>query len=971
MRASMLRGLVVLGVILALPLAGYAQEQSVRGTVTDTTGGVLPGVTVVAQNDATGNVFVGFSDGTGVFNIPVLIGTYTLTSELPGFQTLVTTDVQVLVGQISTVAVSMGISTLEETITVSGEAPLLDTTTSALSGNIDARQMEELPVNGRNWMDLSLLAPGSRQNEASEVPQNRQGYFQVVVDGQQVTQMICCASQQPRFSKDAIAEFELVTNRFDATQGRSAGMIVNAVTKSGTNIFAGTLSGYFRDDNFIAEDFIQQRVLPYSNTQVATTAGGPIVQDRVHFFANYEYEREPSTVTFNSPFPGFNIDLGAIRTEHKGGGRLDVQFTNAQRASVRYANYFQNIPNNNTGGSSRHPSTQRNVLRYSDQLMGSYTAVIGNSAVNEFKAGMVIYDWTLDTDVNFAGGSFPGAKVRDGGAKRISFRDYDIGTATNTPQELSQDMLSFRNDFSFSYEAMGRHDVKVGGEYMYNKVFIDWCNRCNGWFRMSGNAPANAEELFPVWNDASTWDYSALNALGIRQYFEGVGDFSYGTDRHMSSYWLQDDWQVSNRVTLNIGLRYDVDIGVQGEKVQILPWLSGNRSSDMNNFGPRVGTAIRLDDQTVLRGGYGLYFTQLENDGAHQPQIFTQIIQSELRPDGRADFAENPWNGPVPNYDVAFENLCEGNGLRDGCITRSITTEIPSPDHAISYSHQASVGIQRQIGDTMSYETNYVFTGGRKEEDRYNINLNWDAATGINIPFGDQRRYPDWGAVEMEFMGGFSNYHGWENAFTKRFSDNWQLSVTYTLAYFRDSIADPRNVILTDYVPGAAPSFTGSIREEAYPFSPPADLGEDYTLAEDDQRHRAVVNAIWDVGMGFQVSGLYFYGSGMRFDTDWGSDLRDVGEGGYDRLHPDGSILPRNDFTGDPIHRMDLRLRQRVPVGGGVTVDGMFEVFNLFNHENYGSYNTRVSSSRFGTPGFNRNVVYLPRMAQFGFRLGF
>lgn len=974
MRFRMLKAVVVLGAILTLPVIGYAQEQSIRGTVTDTTGGVLPGVTVVAQNEATGNVFVGVTDGTGVFSVPVLIGTYSVTAELSGFQTVVQTGVQVLVGQIATIAVELGVSTLEQTITVTGEAPLLNTTSSTVSGNIDPRQIEELPVNGRNWMDLTLLAPGSRQNNASEVPQDRAGYFQVVVDGQQVTQMICCASQQPRFSKDAIAEFELISNRFDATQGRTSGMMVNAVTKSGTNNFAGSASGYFRDDNFIGEDFIQQRVLPYSNTQLSFTTGGPIMLDRIHFFGNYEYEREPSTVTFNSSFPQFNEDLPGTRTEHKFGGRVDAQFTSSTRASVRYANFYLLQPNNATGGATNHPSTGRDVQRYSDQFHVSVTRVIGNNTVYEIKGGAVIYDWALDPTAHWGGGPFPNAKVRAGGSKRLDFDDYSIGTATNSPQALGQNVYSIRNDLTTSYNAMGRHDLKVGGEYLRNRSWLDWCNRCNGRMELSGTlAPANLGDFFPSALDASTWNIDRFSS-NITRYDQAIGTFDYNTLRHLFSFWVQDDWQMSDRMTLNLGLRWDADIGVQGEQILLEPWLNGNRPSDLNNYGPRVGTAIQLDDNTVLRGGYGLYFTQLENDGAHQPKLWTLIAipsidaaAGRLRP----DFATNPFDGPEPSYNEFIGTLCEVS-LTPGCGRRDLTIEIPSPDHQISYSHQASVGIQRQIGQTMTFETNYVYTGGRKEEERHNVNLNYDPATGANIPFRQisDRPFPDWGVVRMEFMNGYSNYHGWENSFTKRFSNSWQMSATYSLSAFRDSGSDPRRIILDGYVPGNGNQVTG-IREEALGFDVPDDLGAEYTLAASDQRHRAVVNAIWEAGGGFQVSGLYFFGSGQRFSTQWGGDRRNIATGGSRRLKPDGTITPRNDFVGEQIHRVDLRLQQTVSLGGGATVAGIFELFNLFNHENFGSYNRRVSSSGFGNPSFNGNVVYLPRMAQFGFRVAF
>ena len=132
---------------------------------------------------------------------------------------------------------------------------------------------------------------------------------------------------QPRFSKDTIAEFEVITNRFDARQGRSTGIQVNAITKSGTNTPAGSFAGYFRDDQFNAADFIQKKVLPYSDQQLSATFGGPIKKDRIHYFLNYEYERSPYTRPYMTPYPAFNINLQGTYTEKKGGGRLDIQFS--------------------------------------------------------------------------------------------------------------------------------------------------------------------------------------------------------------------------------------------------------------------------------------------------------------------------------------------------------------------------------------------------------------------------------------------------------------------------------------------------------------------------------------------------------------------------------------------------------------------------------------------------------------------
>jgi hypothetical protein len=265
----------------------------------------------------------------------------------------------------------------------------------------------------------------------------------------------------------------------------------------------------------------------------------------------------------------------------------------------------------------------------------------------------------------------------------------------------------------------------------------------------------------------------------------------------------------------------------------------------------------------------------------------------------------------------------------------------------------------------MSFEADYVFTASRHGVVGRNINLSYNAATGANNPFTDLARlpFPDWGAVSMDFTDLPFDYHGLQTAFTKRLSQGWQLSATYTLSSLRDEDPLPINPGCTH--PVTAPGVCN------VPVTLAPDLGGTRSLAVTDQRHRAVVNAIWNVGYGFQLSGLYFFGSGERFGTTYGGDLRLQGLNPANRLRPNGTIVPRNNFTGEAIHRVDLRLQRGLPLGRRVRVDGIAEVFNLFNHENYGSYVTAESNRNYGKPSFNNNVAYAPRLVQLGFRFAF
>jgi hypothetical protein len=253
-----IRRLFLACAILALPATMYAQEAVLNGTVTDTTGAVLPGVTVTATNDATGNTFVAVTDITGRYRIAVRTGIYKLSAELAGFAPFARSGIELFVGQTITINVPLQPGGVAETVTVTGETPLVNATTSTLGGNIDPKQVAELPVAGRNFMSLALLAPGSRTQATNAVQplpdRGRAGdvrEFQLNVDGQQVSRDLGTGNQ-PRYSNDMISEFVYIANRFDATMGRSSGVQVN-ISTTGTNRWQA--SGTYSLRSGIAEVF--------------------------------------------------------------------------------------------------------------------------------------------------------------------------------------------------------------------------------------------------------------------------------------------------------------------------------------------------------------------------------------------------------------------------------------------------------------------------------------------------------------------------------------------------------------------------------------------------------------------------------------------------------------------------------------------------------------------------------------------
>ena len=967
------RRLVILGVLLMLPAAASAQEATLTGTVTDATGAVLPGVTVTAVNDATGNTFTGVTDERGIYRVPVRVGTYRITVELSGFTTINRTGVQVLVGQTAAVNMQMSPSTVQETVTVTAEAPLLNVTTSSLGGNIDPQQVQELPTNGRNWIQLALLAPGSRASAApnpnpTPLPDrnnNEAREFQLNMDGQQVSNEIGTGSQ-PRYSQDSIAEFQFLSNRFDATQGRSSGVQVNAITKSGTNQLAGVFRGNFRNSKFNAEEPVLHRVVPFNNQQLSVAAGGPIVLDKLHYFGNFEYEREPRSSIWNTPYAFMNKELHGDRTIKLGGVRGDYQVSPAIRLMGKggWGRLWEpfGLP-----ASNNSPAATNTTAEHNNEAIGQLTHVLSNRAVNEVKVGYAFFNlanrnltswsnhWQRSTGVNT-------------GSPRISFTGFNVTGNTNHPRHQDQTVWTFRDDFTFSYDARGRHDLRAGGEYLKRHQIQANCRQCMGVIdARNGPLPtaAQLEAWFPDPFNADTWNFAAISPL-VRTYTIGLGDFNVLLDSYKAGIWAQDDWRITDTLTLNLGLRYDLTLHGFANDVEVAPWQMAGMPEDYNNIQPRVGFAYQLNERTVVRGGSGLYYGDAIGADFSFATGNAQIATLEYANDGRPNFALDPTNGQgLPTYQEALTRFCDsptqaanfaawqarGFTGTAPCLTRGLQ-EFRGP---FDYIHvpktwQTSIGLQRQIGATMAVEADYVFSLGRDEKDVIdNVNLTFDPATGANYPAANraQRVDPRWGNTSMSVHTGKSEYHALQTAFTKRYSNRWQASATYTLGWLYNADSYP---------------FTGL---SPVPFATQPDLGGEWGLSQDDVRHRLVFSGIWQVGFGFQVSGLHYFSAGNRLSTSYGGDQRAFG-GGSGRLRPNGSIVPRNTELGPAQNRTSLSLRQRVPLPGRMSVDGIAEIFNLFNRTNYtlGTQESLAANYLLPTAGEYRTM-------QLGFRFSF
>jgi hypothetical protein len=956
--------LVLVCAALALPGVGFAQEAVLAGTVTDSTGGVLPGVTVTALHEATGNTFVAVTDERGDFRLPVRVGGYQITLELSGFATVTRSGLTLLAGQAVNIPLQMNPSALQETVTVTGEAPLVNLTQTNVSGNIDPQQVAELPVEGRNWMALLLVAPGSRTSSTdanSPLPDrlgadNRE--YNTNIDGQQVSSALG-GGRQPLFSQEMIAEMQFISNRFDATQGRSLGVQVNVISKSGTNRYAGSVRGNFRDDRFNSPNPVLDLVLPISEKQIASTFGGPILQDRLHFFAYQEYDRNPGVGVWNTPYPAFNVTRDNLLTTKQGGVRTDFQISQQLRLMVK-GDIWRNWNAGLTGGSA-YPASAATTEEHGANLNVQLMSVIGNRAVNEIKTGMSGYTYFNTCHAKWANAYYkddgPYGPVTECGPA-ITFTGFSIGGNQGYPRHRGQDRYWVRDDFSLTYEARGRHDLQFGGEFLYHNEESANCTRCRGLFDARGGPRPASDDLQAWFQDpfnVDTWNLDAIAPL-VRTFTVGIHKSARDPDTMpIFGGWVQDDWRVNDRLTLNLGMRWDLLWGVFANQGEFKPIMVPGRRQETKDFQPRVGFAYSLNDRTVIRGGSGKYYAELLTPAllfALEPEW---VVTVEYPNDGRADFVSNPFNGPKPTYDEALQRFCINNNV-PGCLFQS-AQELSPPE---AYQHtphtwQNSVGFQRQLGTDMSFEADYVFNAGRNEKVlQGNVNLAYDPATGINLPYrvAANRPYPELGLVSITPFTARHDYHALQATFSKRLSHRWQGAATYSLAGLKSGNGRP-----LAGVPGTEPI--------QVPFDVAPDIGGEYSWDATDQRHRLVVNGIWEVYGGFQVSGYHYLGAGNRDTTNYGGDLRNVGRGGEGRLRPDGTIVARNSFIQPAQNRTNVRFQQRISLGSRTQLDLMAEAFNLFNRANY-TLETEESAADYGEA-----IDGQYRTWQFGFRLGF
>ncbi len=975
---------------LLLCFTAHAQQTSITGKVVDATGAVVAGASVTAQV-VGGASYHTVSDKDGIYQFPgVQAADYTITVEEAGFSTLIE-KVTVLIGEPATVNATLTASGGTTSVMVEAQAQTIDTTSSQVAGQIDPQTFAKLPLNGRNYLDLAQLVPGIRRNAItnnSALGSLNGGRQQFNLDNQQVTANGADSSfGQPQFSRDALSQFQIITSQFDATQGRTDQIVVNLQSKTGNNNWHGSAFGYFRNDVFDASDPITKTVLPFSDQQYGGTVGGPIKHDKLWFFTSYEGEHRPQT-TNTVPF-GFTPAPYSFSNTLKNNeylGRLDYQPDEKDHIFARYYRFDTSSPDLlPSGNSSISRQYTNSVSPYG--LIGSWTRNISANLVNTFFTSWY-YQSNLNSplvpSIQF---TFPSGTI--------------VGAAYNYPSHLPVSVVQFRDD---AFWLKGKHSLKFGLEYLREGNNGQFPQNIRGVATISAeprvysNTACNPatdawkcepyDQVFPNQLDPTTWDYTNLSRL-TSAYTQGFGNLNTNINRNIFGTWLQDDWKVRSNLTLNLGLRYDNDLGLITAGNNTVNGIVSPQHGNNANFSPRVGFSYDVlgTGKTVIRGGLGIYFAEIIANQSIDAQLFNgvQTVQAAATV-GTGFSLQNPFAGrDTSSFTANPQNIVQAIQVQNSVIRTP-------------WSGTGSFGVQQDLSHGLIGSIDYSQLRVHHDWSRLDQNTVYDPTTGWN-----------------QFRVGAASTTCPTGCVAGRVIPNTHYS---TIATFHtdDQVANQTKSLMVSLRERTTHGFTGLLSytyglqkdNSSGPFSYASNqynYANEWANSVDDQHHTLSASGDYQWKYGIRGGLLYHFGSGLAYASTVGgatptgfvlsasanrsfctartgsicSHAPALVTATYDNPihnHFDGTTglttVDRNSFRGIPIERLDANLNKVFAIKERYRITTTVEAFNLLNHSNYGSYNTVISSATFGAPTSTSGILgFYARQLQFSARLDF
>lgn len=718
------RRLAVPILLLLAALTVDASAQSVgslmQGTVTDQQDAVLPGATVTITNTETGLTRTIVADERGWYRAPALPpGTYEVRAVLDGFVTAVRTGLTLTIGQEATINLRLDVATLAETITVTGAAPLVETTNSSLGTTVTRESLDNLPLAGRNFSNLATLSPGIAGVGGGGINSGgqttRSNSF--LIDGASNDDTLV-ATQRGGFSLEAVREFAVMSNQFSAEYGMASGAIVSVVTRSGTNEFKGRGFIFHRDDSFDTQDPFSKAQgsgqAPFSQQRYGGFLGGPILQDRTHFFGSYEGARTRQTSVVTSPLA--LPDEREIPNPDDGNqyfAKIDQRISDPHSLSVRYRADKALSQGDGIGDlNTRERGT--NTDRLDQDIVANETWVVSSRALNELRFQFARRSTFTNTD-----------GFSEVGTPQITRPSGNLGKAQNMPQGRDENRYQIVNMFTYS---LGTHSLKAGADISLIRADSFFPRNVDGNFQFRTDAPFNPDDL-------TTYPF---------QYSVAILEPNQNLPNDLYSFFAQDSWRARDNLTFNLGLRYDRERGFH--KILGVP-------DDGNNFQPRLGFVWDPfnDGRTAVRGGYGHYVDQ----------SFLNIQLNVASAEGAVELVVQN-----PGYPDPFSR---GN-VQD--TPPSTATTVPRPKTPETRSF--SLGIKREIVGGLAVSVDGVHSRGYNQYAWDDLNYP-DPVTGI-------RPDPTLGRVIVYDNYGHSWYDAMLVSVENRRGTRGMWTVSYTLS---------------------------------------------------------------------------------------------------------------------------------------------------------------------------------------------
>ena len=972
--------------IFASTLA-LAQSQAttgnIEGRVLDPQGAAVPNATVTAKNQQTGIEKSVTTDETGEYRLIFLPpGPYTVTAGgAQGFQTTTLQNVTVTVGGKTPLDIDLSVGGQSIDITVSGEAPVVETTRTSVSNTINDRAIQNLPVSGRNYLDFATLTPGvirDRTRDGDLSVGGQKGTLNnLQVDGADNNntffgQAFGRTGVRPpyQFSEESVQEFQVNQNGFSAEFGRAGGAVINVVTKSGTNEFHGGVFEYFRDEalNALAPNVKAQQGIdfaagrrrnfnvrpPQQINQFGGRVGGPLKHDRAFFFFSYDGQRqdlpnvvEPSNLGTQSATiqallaPRIN-PYQISRNQDVYLGKVDIALDKDNQLSLRVNRQnFTGMNNEFTGSLAAEEHSGDSIAR-TTTISGTLTSTMSPSVINEFR-----FQFARDREPGTANTDLPEIQINTGAGNLL------LGRNNFSPRETTIRRGQVIDNVSI---LRGRHNFKAGVDMNFDQIF----NFFPGFF--SGQYTFNPITVSGVaLNGYQAFERGIPSAFTQRFALPGTSGATSKPNTNDYAGFVQDDWRATSKLTLNLGLRYDFqDMTRPPLTNSTLLALTGIDTStqprDGNNFGPRVGFAYDLtgNGHTVIRGGYGIFFgrtTAIMLGTAHTGNGIqtTGITLSS--------------NAAIVAAGLVFPGIFNGvpAGVGGNPDVFAFTRDYQQPS-----VQQARLGFEHELFRDTSVSVTYMYFHGVHLSRTRDINLKAPVLTPATGADGQtfmverfpgtgatsdarftsttpDRPFPQFGRINLFESTANSRYDGVAFQLQRRFSRNFQLLANYTWSKAKDDRPDQ-----TAVVPGGG--------DDAKIVFNQLNIREDYAAADTDLRHRVVISPVYEFGSykgsdnaflrallsDYTLSSIIQLQSGFAYSKTVGADLNRDGNSRNDRVPG----TPRNGFYTPATYQFDARLTRAIPFGESKRLRLILEGFNIFNRANVLTINNTFYANR-------------------------